>query len=459
MRSIEDLHPYQRAGVRHVIDNPHCGLFLEMGLGKTVVSLTAFKSLYDTLEANRVLVIAPKRVAESVWSAELEEWAHLQGLRISKIAGDEKRRVLAMQVRAEIYTVSRDNVEWLVKRIGKGKPPWDMLIVDELSSFKNSDTKRFKALKKIQPYFDRVVGLTGTPAPNGLLDIWAQMYLIDRGERLGKTLTNYRDKYFKPDKRNGAIVYSYKLLPFAEETIHGLIGDVCMSMKAKDYLDLPGRVEREVKLEMDQRTYESYLAFEKEQVMALDGVEITALNAAGLSNKLLQFANGVMYDQDGVSHEVHSHKLDALEEIIEEAQGESVLVAWTYRHDRDRILKRLAKYKPVELKGDAEIKRWNKGEIRVMLMHPASGGHGLNLQAGGRVIVWYGQTWSLELDMQFNARLDRQGQTRAVIIHRLVMARTVDEEVVEAIKRKESGQEALMRAVKAKIEKYFSKKE
>ena len=458
MRTPADLHPYQRHGVERVIQHSHSALFLEMGLGKTVTTLTAIAFLISDLDISRVLVVAPKRVAETVWDAEVGLWSHLQGLRVSKIVGTEKQRIRALQRSAEVFTIGRDNLVWLRKRIGKGRPPFDMLVIDELSSFKNQSAKHFQALRSMRGYFDRIVGLTGTPAANGLMDLWAEMYLIDRGERLGRTIGEYRDRYFLPDKRNGSIVYSYKLKPMAEATIHDKIADICVSMKAADYLSLPERVERTVRVELTEGEKRLYDKMEKEMVLELDGAEITALNAAALSTKLLQLAGGVVYDSDGVAREVHSAKLEALEEIVEDANGEPVLIAWTFRHDRDRILKRLAEYKPVELQGAEEIDRWNRGEIKVLMMHPASGGHGLNLQAGGRIVVWYGLTWSLELYQQLNARLHRQGQKGAVIIHRLAVEGTIDFDVLAALERKETVQDALMEAVKAKINKYFLKK-
>ena len=334
-----------------------------------------------------------------------------------------------------------------------------MLVIDESSSFKSPKSIRFKSLRKVQPSFDRVVLLTGTPAPNGLMDLWAQLYLLDRGERLGKTLTSYRDKYFKPGRRNGAIVYNYRPLEDSEKEIHKKIGDICMSMKAEDYLDLPARVDNFVEVELGAEVMAKYAEFEEDLVIELfsGGQEITAVNGAVLSNKLLQFANGTIYDDEKNAHDVHPYKLEALDEIVENAQGRPVLVAYTYKHDKDRIMAKLKKYRPRLLKDDKDVDDWNAGRIQVLVMHPASGGHGLNLQDGGDLIVWYGQTWSLELYMQFNARLYRQGQTRPVVVNHLIAQGTLDQDVMAALGGKARKQESLMQAVKARINKYIER--
>lgn len=452
-----DLHPYQVTAIEHILNNTHCGLFLEMGLGKTVSTLTAiYRLMFDELSINRVLVIAPKRVAESVWDEEIDKWEHLKDLRISKIVGDAKTRLNALQTPADIYTIGRDNVAWLCGLYRGKRLPFDMLVIDELSSFKNPKAIRFKNLRQAQPQFKRVVGLTGTPAPNGLIDLWSQIYLLDRGERLGKFITRYREEYFKPGQRNGAVVYSYVLQKGAEERIHQKIGDICMSMKAKDYLTLPKRITNFITIHFDSALQKKYDDFEKEQVLSVveDGAEITALNAATLSGKLLQFANGAIYDEDRVVHHIHDLKIEATKELLDDANGKPVLIAYTFQHDRSRLLEALKSYHPRELKNGDDIKDWNTGKIPVLLMHPASGGHGLNLQAGGHIIIWFGQTWSLELEQQFNARLDRQGQTQSVIINKIVAAGTIDEDVVHAIRGKEGTQEKLMEAVRARIKKY-----
>ena len=458
-----DLHDYQLTSINHILDNTHCALFLEMGLGKTVSTLTAInKLMFEELDIDSVLVVAPKRVAESVWDVEIEKWEHLSHLKVSKIIASEKQRRKALSEKAHIYTIGRDNIAWLCGQFGGSMLPFDMLVIDELSSFKNPKSVRFKALRGVQPSFKRVVGLTGTPAPNGLIDLWSQVYLLDRGKRLGKFISHFREDYFKPGKRNGAIVYSYDLVPDGEQRIHEKIGDICMSMKAKDYLTLPGRIDNFIDINFPPDIQKKYDAFEREQVLKLfpdheEGKEISAVNAAALSNKLLQFANGAVYDENKKFHVVHDLKIEAAKEIIEDANGKPVLIAWIYKHDMERLVVALKKYNPRELKGDKDIKDWNEGKIQVMLMHPASGGHGLNLQAGGHIIIWFGQTWSLELEQQFNARLDRQGQKEVVIINKLVACKTIDQDVIAAQVRKSAKQDGLMEAVKAKIKKYVGK--
>lgn len=451
-----DLHEYQLVARDFIIETPKSSLFLDMGLGKSCTTLSAIKRLvYDELEVDKVLIIAPKRVAESVWSAEIEKWAHLKCLRISKVIGTEKQRLAALKVKADIYTLGRDNVVWLVGQYGGNMLPFDWVVIDELSSFKNPKSMRFKALKKAIASVPRVTGLTGTPAPNGLIDLWSQIYLLDRGERLGKTITAYRERYFKPGDRNGSIIYKYDLQSDGEERIHDKINDIVISMKKEDYLDMPARISNYIEIDMPPALEKKYKEFEREMVLEIleQDTEISALNAAALSNKLLQFANGAVYDEDMNVHHIHDLKLDALDEIIEAANGHSVLIAWTYQHDRDRIL---SKYKDVvQLKTDQHIRDWNAGKIPLLMMHPASGGHGLNLQAGGHIIVWFGQTWSLELYQQFNARLDRQGQPESVIVNHLAVKGTIDSDVIMALERKAAGQAGLMEAVKARIAKYI----
>lgn len=457
-----NLHIYQRAIIKHIIDNPMCGVFVDMGLGKTVSTLTAIDYLMnDYLEVNNVLVIAPKRVAETVWQEEAAQWDHLKHLRFSKIIGTQQQRTKALNEKADIYVISRDNIAWLCAFYGGMRLPFDMIVIDELSSFKSYKSQRFKSLKVCQPTFKRFVGLTGTPAPNGLIDLWPQIYLMDRGLRLGKTITNYRTTYFRPGKTNGNVVYSYNLLENSESLIHEKIKDICISMKAEDYIQMPMRTDNYIKLRLTDELKKKYNEFEKEHVLELisntdetDSAEINVINAAALSNKLLQFANGAIYDENSVAHEIHSIKIDCLKEIIEDANGKSVLVAWTYRFDRDRLMKALSMYKPRELKTAQDIQDWNNGKIQVMLAHPASAGHGLNLQAGGSIIIWFGLTWSLELYQQFNARLYRQGQNQHVVINHLVMVDTHDADVIQAIRQKDIKQNSLMNSIKAKIEKY-----
>lgn len=459
MLTEKNLHEYQQTTVGHIIENPKAGVFLDMGLGKTVSTLTALKWLiYDDLEINRVLVVAPKRVTESVWTAEAKKWSHLKPLRLSRIIGSEKQRRAALAVKADVYLISRDNVSWLCGLYGGSKLPFDMLVIDESSSFKNQQSQRFKALKAVQANFRRVVILTGTPAPNGLLDLWAQIFLLDRGERLGKLIGKYRDEYFKPNQRNGDIIYSYKLRDGAESQIHEKIADICISMKAKDYLKLPKRITNYIDIEFSPSLMQQYEDFEQEQILQIineseDGT-VTATNAAALSNKLLQFAGGAVYDDERNVLNIHALKLEALEEIVEQASGKPVLVAWNYKHEEERILKKLAKYKPKALKKDEDIDEWNDGLINVMTMHPASGGHGLNLQTGGHILVWYSPTWSLELYQQFNARLDRQGQTKPVVVHHLVSQGTIDNDVLRALDKKTTTQDDLLNAIKAKVAAY-----
>lgn len=472
MLTEKNLHDYQKACVEHIIAHPYCGVFLDMGLGKTVSTLTAINYLMnDYCEINSVLVIAPKRVAESVWQEEAEKWEHLRHLRFSKIIGTQKQRVAAvMETKADIYIISRDNVAWLCALYGGGKLPFDMVVIDELSSFKSYKSIRFKALRGARPYLKRLVGLTGTPAPNGLIDLWPQIYLMDRGDRLEKTISRYREKYFRPGQTNGHVVYSYNLMSDSEQLIHKKIEDICISMKADDYLEMPLRTDNYIRLRMPDNIKKQYDDFEKNKILDIfkperkyleeadkwvdEPVEINAVNAAALSNKLLQFADGAIYDENKKVFPIHDIKLDALKEIVEDANGQSVLVAWTYQFDRDRILEHLKSYKPRELKTNKDIEDWNAGKIQVMLAHPASAGHGLNLQAGGNIIVWFGQTWSLELYQQFNARLYRQGQQKGVVVHHLIMQDTHDEDVIQALKTKDRKQNALMDSIKAKINKY-----
>lgn len=461
MLTENNLHNYQKACVEHIIEHPFCGVFLEMGLGKTVSTLTAINYLmFDYCEINSVLIIAPKRVAESVWQEEAEKWEHLKHLRFSKIIGTAKQRQNALIAKADIYVISRDNVAWLCSLYGCSKLPFDMIVADELSSFKSYKSERFKALRMVRPYFKRFVGLTGTPAPNGFIDLWPQIYLMDRGERLEKTITRYREKYFRPDKVNGNVTYSYKLLTDSEQIIKEKISDICISMKSDDYLEMPMRTDNYIKLRMPEDIAKKYRAFEKEKVLDMysslneENVQINVVNAAALSNKLLQFANGAIYDEDRNVYPIHNIKLEALKELVDDTNGQSVLIAWTYQFDRDRIMEYLKAYKPRELKTKKDIEDWNAGKIQVMLAHPASAGHGLNLQAGGSIIIWFGQTWSLELYQQFNARLYRQGQQNHVIIHHLVLQGTHDEDVIKAIQSKNKKQNALMDSIKAKIDKY-----
>lgn len=459
MLQRNQLHSYQNRGVQHIIDNPFCALFLDMGLGKTVTTLTAIKELMDACIITNALVVAPKKVTQVTWTDEIKNWAHLQNLTISVIDGDVKHRRAAMAKKADIYAVSRDNIVWLVTEYGGIKLPFDMVVIDELSSFKNHASKRFRAMKRVRKFIPRVVGLTGTPSPNGLIDLFAQMYLIDEGERLGKTITGYRDRFFRPDKRNGDIVYTYALKQPADETekqISDLISDITISMTAEDYLKMPDKIMLFDTVELPDKVYDNYLDFEREQVLELINSDemITAASAAALSNKLQQYANGAIYDADRNVKHIHDEKLEKLQEIVEAANGAPVLVAYSFIHDLDRIMNALKEYKPVKLEKPEHIAQWNDGKIQVLVTHPASAGHGLNLQKGGNILVWFGNTWSLELYMQFNARLYRQGQTKPVYIHHIVSKGTVDEKIIKALSGKKETQDGLMQSIKELMEKY-----
>lgn len=440
-------HDYQRVAMEWILEHEKCGLFLDMGMGKTVSSLTAVEVLRDDyLDIGKVLVIAPKRVAEDTWPSEVDKWGHLQDLAVSKILGPPAERRRAIQADADVYIVSRDNVAWLVDEV-KGDWDFDTLIIDELSSFKNHASKRFKKLKTVTPYFKRVIGLTGTPAPNSYLDLWAQIYLLDRGERLGKNITTFRRTYF--DGFSRGMYTEYKLKPGAKEAIDEAISDICISMSAKDHLDLKDPMLIDVRVTMDGKEKKLYKTMERDAVLELGDDTIAALSAAVVSNKLLQLANGAIYDEDGKPHVVHGRKLDALEELREEAQGENILVFYSFKSDYERIKERFPD--AVKLDGAETIRDWSAGKIKMLLAHLASAGHGLNLQEGGSIIIWYGLTWSLELYQQANARLHRQGQKNTVRIYRLLTEGTVDARVAEALEGKGIRQEELLEKLKAEI--------
>lgn len=444
-------HKYQEYAVERIMDTPAIGLLLEMGLGKTIITLTAIdRLLYDSFDSTKVLIIAPKRVAEDTWSRESSKWDHTKHLRISKILGDAKKREAALKLDADIYVINRENVQWLVGFLGS-KWPFDTVVIDELSSFKSSGAQRFRALKRVRPLMKRVIGLTGTPTPNGLLDLWAQIYLLDRGERLGTTISGYRDRYFSAGAKSGHVVYEWKQKKESEDRIHEQIADICISMKAEDWLDMPSRIDRIVPLAMSDKARDQYEQLEADLLLPMAGADIVASTAAVLSNKLLQMANGAAYDENRDVHEIHSVKLDALEDIAEAANGHPVLVFYAYKHDLSRIKKRFPQARTLDTADD--IAEWNNGDIQMLLAHPASAGHGLNLQAGGNIIVWFGLTWSLELYQQANARLHRQGQTQSVIVHHLIAEGTIDVDVMAALEGKAVGQDALMAAVKARIER------
>lgn len=441
-------HNYQNYAKDFILAHKVSALFLDCGLGKTITTLTAINELmYDSFEISKVLIIAPLRVAQSTWKEEIEKWDHLNLLRYSIAVGDEKERLKALKQNSDIYIINRENVDWLVTKSGIDFN-FDMLIIDELSSFKSHTSKRFKSLLKIRPYFERVVGLTGTPSSNGLMDLWAEFRVLDLGERLGRYITHYRNEYFLPDKRNGAIIFSYKPQLNAEERIYRRLADMTISMKSTEYLKMPELILNELEINLDEEDQMKYKKFKKEMVMTIQEKEIDAINAASLSNKLIQLANGSIYDDDKKFYEIHNKKLDKLEEIIESANGKPVLVAYWFKADKERIEKR---FKVREIKTADDIKQWNMGMINLALIHPASAGHGLNLQSGGSTLVWFSLTWSLELYQQTNARLYRQGQKDTVVIHHLITKNTIDEDIMKSLKRKDKTQEALMRAVKARI--------
>lgn len=447
-------HDYQQYAIQFLTEHPVAALLLDMGLGKTVTTLTAINELlFDRFEIRRVLVIAPLRVARDTWSAEIEKWEHLKHLKYSVAVGTSAERRQALHARTDICILNRENIRWLVEE--SGIPfDFDMLVIDELSGFKNHQTKRFKALMKVRPKVKRIVGLTGTPSSNGLMDLWAEFRLLDMGQRLGRFIGQYRTAYFQPDKRNGMVVYSYKPLPQAEKQIYDKISDITISMKAIDYLQMPELLMTESRVQLSKQEAERYKQLKQDLVLDLPEGEITATNAAALSNKLCQMSNGAIYDDENNMIPIHSRKLDALEDMIESANGKPVLVAYWFKHDRTRITERLRKLGVVyqEIKSAESIKNWNSGKLQVALIHPASAGHGLNLQAGGNFLVWFGLTWSLELYQQTNARLWRQGQqSETVVIQHIITKGTIDEHILKALQAKDETQTALMQAVKAEI--------
>ena len=447
-------HDYQTYAIDYIKTHPIATVFLDMGLGKTSITLTAINDLlFDSFEVHKVLVIAPLRVARDTWTTEVHKWDHLQNLICSVAVGTEAERKAALMRPADIYIINRENVQWLVEESGIVFD-FDMIVIDELSSFKNHNTKRFKAMLKVRPKVKRIVGLTGTPASNGLMDLWAEFRILDMGQRLGRFITKYRTDYFQPDKRNGQIIYSYKPLPFAEDAIYNKIGDITISMKATDHLQMPELISSEYTVSLSEEDQKHYEKLKRELVLSLGDGEITAANAASLSGKLSQMANGAIYDDAGNIISIHDRKLDALEDIIEAANGKPILVAYWFKHDLTRISERLKKlHIPLSRLDNADsIRSWNKGEIPVALIHPASAGHGLNLQSGGSTLVWFGLTWSLELYQQTVARLWRQGQTsRTVVVQHILTKGTIDNRIMKALSQKEHTQTALIDAVKADL--------
>lgn len=443
-------HEYQQYATDFIIKNPTAAVFLEMGLGKSVIALTAILELcLERFEISRVLVIAPLRVARDTWPAEIQKWDHLKNLTYSVAVGTANERRAALRQKTFIHIINRENVQWLIEDSGI---PWqyDMVVIDELSSFKSHQSKRFKSLMKARPGVRRMVGLTGTPSSNGLMDLWAEFRVLDMGKRLGRFITHYREQFFEPDRRNGMQVFSYRPRAGAEREIYRRIGDITISMRSADYLKMPECVMNTVPVKLDSTEYEVYEEMESKMVTELDGVEIDAVNAAALTGKLCQLANGAIYTPDGNTVFFHERKLDALEDLIEGANGKPVLVAYWYKHDLARIQER---FKVRELKSSKDITDWNAGKIPVAVIHPASAGHGLNLQAGGSTLIWFGLTWSLELYQQTNARLWRQGQqAETVVIHHIITRGTVDEDVMQSLSAKDRSQAALMRAVRARVE-------
>lgn len=442
-------HSYQEYAIRYIETHPISALLIDMGLGKTSITLTAICNLlFDSFEVCKVLVIAPLRVAKNTWTDEIKKWEHLSTLTYSLIVGNENERLSALNEKADIYIINRENVDWLVNKSGY-KFDFDMVVIDELSSFKNHQSKRFKSLMKVRPLVKRIVGLTGTPSSNGLMDLFAEFKILDMGKRLGYFIGQYRNTYFKPDKTNGPIVYSYKPLPNAENAIYEKISDITVSMKANEYLKMPELLTSNYVVELSNSEKNQYDEMKKSLVLEITDGEITASNAASLSNKLCQLSNGAIYDDEQNIVEIHDRKLEALEDIIESMNGKPLLIAYWYRHDLERIKSR---FSVREIKTNEDISDWNDGKIPVALIHPASAGHGLNLQNGGSTLVWFGLTWSLELYQQTNARLYRQGQKNTVVIQHIITKGTIDEQILKDLQKKNKTQADLIDAVRANLE-------
>lgn len=442
-------HAYQSYAIRYIEEHPVAAVLLDMGLGKTAITLTAIQELmHDRFEVRKVLVIAPLRVARDTWPAEIRKWDHLKDLTYTTVIGTEAERLEALNRKVDIYLINRENVDWLVTE-SKHPFDFDMVVIDELSSFKSGQAKRFKSLLKVRPKVKRIIGLTGTPSSNGLLDLWAEFRILDMGQRLGRYISQYRTAFFTPDKRNAQVIFSYKPQPGAEEQIYRLISDITISMKAGDYLKLPECVMNKVPVTLDSKEREVYDSFRNDLVAEIKGTEIDATNAAALSGKLLQMSSGAIYDENKNVLPIHERKLDCLEDLIEGANGKPLLIAYWFKHDAERIQKR---FKVREIKTSKDIEDWNAGRVPVALIHPASAGHGLNLQSGGSTLVWFSLTWSLELYQQTNARLYRQGQKDTVVIHHIIATDTIDEKVMKALERKDRTQTALIDAVKAELE-------
>ena len=451
-------HNYQRYCIQKILELPSVGLFLDMGLGKSAITLTAINELkFYRFQVCKVLVIAPKKVAEGTWQKECQKWDHLQHLQISTVLGSEKKRMAALNAAADIYVINRENVTWLVD-LYRDQWPFDMVVVDEFSSFKSHSAKRFKSLAAIRPHVNRFVGLTGTPSPNGLMDLWSELYLLDGGERLEKRFGAFRERYFRPGRSNGYVVYEYLPRKGSREAILNKISDICISMKADDYLTLPDCIDDEVPVVLDKQARKAYNTLERQMVLELEDEDLTVTSAAALSNKLIQLANGALYDAEGNVHEIHSAKIDALMELLESLNGKPALLFYSFQHDKWRILTALTKTKLRVrlLESVADQDAWNAGEVDVLLAHPASCAYGLNLQQGGNHIVWFGLPWNYEQYVQANKRLHRQGQTEKVIVHHLVVQDSRDEDVMKALGKKEKAQDYVLESLKARIEKYRS---
>lgn len=468
MLGLDNMYSYQSLIKNWVLNNPFCGIFADMGLGKTISVLTALDTLmFEELAVDRVLVVAPKRVVLTVWHKEIDKWSHINHLTISRVVGSARQRIAALQKETDIHIISKDNLVWLINQYGGSKLPYDALVIDESSAFKNHKTKRFKALRKVITHFKRVVLLTGTPTPQSFLDLWSQIYLLDGGKRLGEFIGRYRDRYFNPGQRRGAVVYSYNIKDMADQEILERVSDICISLKKEDFpeVDIPDIVYNNINVSLSSATKSKYNQFEKEQVLQFlednEDAVITAENGAGLMIKLCQFANGAVYENVDESHKgprpyqiFHNEKLDALEELIESLGGKNILVQYAYKHDLERIMERLKKYNPVKLNTEQDVDDWNNGKIQVMCMHPASASHGINLQFGGSIMVWFGLTWNLEYYLQANARLPRPGQTNTTFIHHLICEGTYDEAIIKALENKDKKQQILMQSLKTKIDRY-----
>lgn len=448
-----DLHEYQKKAVQFVETNNSCALWVDLGLGKTAITITAMANLFQRFEVGKVLIIAPLRVATHTWPEEFKKWMQASNLSYSVVCGSWGQRAKAVASNTDIHIINRENVAWLVEHFSRGmhKPsyewPYDLVVIDESSSFKSSNSKRFKALKKVLHKINRVIELTGTPASNGLMDVWSQIFLIDKGQRLGKTFSGFRDRYFTSDYMG----YSWELRPGSEEEIYERLQDVCLTLSAKDYLELPQRIDNTIALDMDKKSLSQYKELERDFLLELESDTVSVLNAANLSNKLLQFCNGALYTSDSKWEVLHNVKLDTLENLVEAAAGQPILVAYNFKSDRERIKRAFKQAVCIDEAG--AIERWNAGEVSLLLAHPASAGHGLNLQKGGNIIVWFGLSWSLELYQQFNARLHRQGQTKPVVVYHLAIKNSVDTTVLEALASKQVTQNALLNALKRDIER------